>query len=449
MAKIRSEIWLALILIPAAMMLVVIPGTWLYMTSTATPLHPKPEEAPSVTQSAPPPNWARAVGQGRQIVRAGLGEQNLPGLSVAVGVGGDLVWAEGFGYADMESRLPVTPNHRFRIGTASAMLTSAAAGMLIEQGRLKLDDEIQTQVPAFPKKQWPVTLRQVMGHMAGLISDGGDESELFSRQCARPVEALPHFAESSLRFEPGTEYRFSNYGWILVSAAVEAAAGEPFLQFMRERVFDPLGMRDTIADPSKGPDGSDDAPFLTFFKDQVIDRIKGGDANLVTGEGSGTKPIPNQVTSYFPRLNADPKNGLHMMRPLDQSCYAGASVFVSTPSDLVRFGMAINAGKLLKRDTVRLLQTPQRLASGQETDYGLGWALATVTLAGEQTRAAGHNGRMLGGMASSLLTFPERRMAVAVTSNISYADTYSLAVKLAQAFAEQGTTPAGTTPADK
>jgi serine beta-lactamase-like protein LACTB len=123
MSKRRTETWLALIavaivLIPAAIM-----GLWMYMSATATPLHPNPKDTPSLTHSAPLPKWADAVEQGRQIVRAGLTEQNLPGLSVAVGVDGEIVWAEGFGWADLENRVPVTPDTRFRIGTASKALT--------------------------------------------------------------------------------------------------------------------------------------------------------------------------------------------------------------------------------------------------------------------------------------------------------------------------------------
>jgi CubicO group peptidase (beta-lactamase class C family) len=127
---------------------------------------------------------------------------------------------------------------------------------------------------------------------------------------------------------------------------------------------------------------------------------------------------------------------MHLMRPIDYSCYAGASVFVSTPSDLVRFGMAIRGGKLLKPATVELLQTSQRLASGEETGYGLGWYVKTVTLAGKQTRVIGHDGDSLGGMVASLMTFPEYGIVVAVTSNISHADTSSLALKVAEAFAQ-------------
>jgi serine beta-lactamase-like protein LACTB len=152
---------------------------------------------------------------------------------------------------------------------------------------------------------------------------------------------------------------------------------------------------------------------------------------------SATEPIPNRATPYFPRFASDPRYGLHLTRPLDYSCYSGSSVFLSTPSDLVRFAMTINSGKLLQPATVQLLQTSQRLASGQETGYGLGWDLETVTLAGEQTRVVGHDGKSLGGMVASLMTFTEHGIVVSVTSNISYADTLAVALKIAQAFAEQ------------
>ncbi len=99
---------------------------------------------------------------------------------------------------------------------------------------------------------------------------------------------------------------------------------------------------------------------------------------------------------YFPRFAADPRYGPDLMRPIDLSCYAGASVFLSTPSDLVRFAIAINSGKLLQPATVQLLQTSQRLPSGQETGYGLGWDLETVTLAGQQTAMVGHDGDVAG-----------------------------------------------------
>ena len=396
---------LALFAVAAGLLFAVVLGVHTYVTATNTPLHSDPLEVPSATAWTPPRGWAHAVERARQIVRTGLLDGNLPGLSVAVGVDGDLVWAEGFGWADLENRVPVAPHLRFRIGTASTVLTSAAVGLLLEENRLHLDEKIQTYVPEFPTKRWPVTLRQLMGHVAGVRNDGGDEGPLLAQRCEGPVEALQAFADRPLLFEPGTGYRYSSYGWILVSAAVEAAADEPFLAFMRRRVFEPLGMADTTAD-------------------------------------STAEEIPDRVTSYFPRYGADPRYGLHLMREIDYSCYAGSSVFLSTPSDLVRFGMAVNSGKLLQPSTVETLQTAQRLLSGGETGYGLGWDIETVSLAGAPARTVGHDGTSLGGTVASLLTWPERGIVVAVMSNISYADTFPLASRIAEAFAAQPKTPA-------
>jgi serine beta-lactamase-like protein LACTB len=394
----RTETWLGLFVLGVAAIVMAIFGLNMYMSATATPLHPDAASVPSVAESDPARAWAEAVERSRQVMRAGLIDQNLPGLSVAVGVGGEIVWAEGFGFADLENRKPVTPNHRFRIGTTSKLLTSAAVGLLLERERLNLDEEIQTYVPEFPKKQWPVKVRQLLGHVAGLGTDSGDEGPLFSQHCERPIEALPHFADRDLLFEPGLQYRYSDYGWIVVSAAVEAAADKPFLAFMRDEIFDPLEMRDTRAD--------------------VTERV-----------------LPDVTTSYFPRFAADPRYGPDVLREIDLSCYAGASVFLSTPSDLVRFAMAINRGRLLQPATVELLQTSQRLPSGEETGYGLGWDLETVTLLGEQTPVVGHDGEVLGGTVGSLMVFRQHGIVVAVTSNISYANTPGLALKVAEAFA--------------
>lgn len=371
---------------------------WGYITSTAVPLHPVAQDVPSVTRGAPAAPWAEAAVEGRQIVRAAVSAGNLPGVSVAVGVGDDLVWAEGFGWADLERRTPVTPETRFRIGTASTALTSAAVGLLLDRGRLDLEAPIQAYVPVYPRKSGPITLGQLMANVAGVGNDGGDEGPFYDRHCDRPLDAVPVFAEHDLRFAPGTEYRGSSYGWILVSAAVEAAAGEPFLRVMRKQVFEPLGMDDTTADTAAGSRRERAAP-------------------------------------YFPRFAAEPTYGPEPMRDIDLSCYAGAAAFVSTPSDLVRFGLAMQHGTLVRPATVARLQGPVHLSSGQPTGFGLGWDLGTAAFAGTDTRMVGRRGTVLGGRVASLITYPDLRLVVAVTSNTSYADTTTVARQLAQAFA--------------
>jgi len=398
--KIRLQTVLGLVVGAVGLLITFILGLWLFMSATATPLHPDPQKVPSVTASAPPATWAAAVEQGRQIARAGLIDQNLPGLSVAVGVGSAVVWAEGFGWADLDNQKAVAPDTRFRTGEASKTITSAAVGLLLEQNKLKLDDEIQTYVPGFPKKQWPLTLRQLMGHVGGLSDDSGDEASL--SPCERTIDGLQLFAEHRLLFEPGTQYRPSSYSWILVSAAVEEAADERFFRFMRSHIFEPLGMAATRPD---------------FAAEQIA----------------------NRATFYHPRFAGDPRYGPESAREGDHSCYAGASAFLSTPSDLVRFGLAVSSGKLLQPGTVTLLQTPLRLRSGEETGYGLGWKVETLPLAGEPARMAGHGTKadFIGGT-TDLMTFPERGIVVAVMSNTAFADTRSIAVKIAGVFAAQG-----------
>jgi len=390
----------ALTLIGGGAFVLLLAGMAIYtlVMAVSTRLHPNPEDVPSVALAAPSPKWAAAVEQGRQIARAGLVRQNLPGLSVAVGVGGDIVWAEGFGWADMEKRVPVAPGMRFRIGHASKALTSAAVGLLLEKGQLHLEDEIQTYVPEFPRKEWPVTLRQLMGHVAGVRHYESDEDSAPTAHCDRAIDGVQRFAGHPLRFEPDTQYGYSTFGWVLVSAAVEAAAKEPLSTFMTAQVFKPLGMTATAFESSTGP-------------------------------------MEDRVTFYQRRFTGDGGEGVVPATPVDYSCFAGAAAIVSTPSDLVRFGIGINGGKLLQPGTVKKLQTAQVLTSGKETEYGLGWMVEEVTLAGEPTRMVHHASRSLKGGTASFMTFPSRGLVVAVTANIANGITRDIALAIAQAFA--------------
>ena len=375
-------------------------GLFVYINATTRPLHPDPQAVRSVRRAEPSAKWAAAVEKGKQAARAGLLEQNLPGLSVAVGAAGEIVWAEGLGLADLDRGVPVTPETRFRVGDASIALTSAAVGLLVEKNKVNLDADIQRYVPTFPEKQWPVTLRQLMAHQAGIRNDEGDE-EALQVKCERTVDGLQRFASEPLRFEPGTRYRYSSYGWILVSAAVEGAAGEPFFTFMRTQIFEPLGMTATRPD-------------------------------------AWQEQIPDRATFYFPRFGGDPRYGPEAAREGDQSCFAGAGAFLSTPSDLVRFGLALGSGKLLTKPTVEMLQTVQRTTTDEETGYGLGWKLETVDVGGTPTRMAGHGTKTdFIGTTTYLMTLPERGIVVAVMTNTSFADTRSIALKIAQAFAER------------
>ena len=140
----RIETWVVLIVLGIGLVITAVGGLWVYVSATAPVLHPSAQGVRSVADATPVQQWAGAIEHGRQVVRATLAEQNWPGLSVAVGAGGAIVWAAGFGWANLDNQVPVSPATQFRIGTMSTVLTSAAIGLLLEKDRLKLDEKLQT-----------------------------------------------------------------------------------------------------------------------------------------------------------------------------------------------------------------------------------------------------------------------------------------------------------------
>jgi serine beta-lactamase-like protein LACTB len=138
------------------------------------------------------------------------------GLSVAVSVCGAAVWSASYGFADLENQVPVDEDTRFRVGSVSKTLTATALAQLAEQGQLDLDAEVQTYVPDFPKKAWPVTVRQVAGHLGGIRHYEGDE--FFSADAYASVnDGLAIFADDPLVHQPGSAFLYSTYGWNLPS----------------------------------------------------------------------------------------------------------------------------------------------------------------------------------------------------------------------------------------
>jgi len=365
-----------------AVIVTIASGGALYFAATIA-VHRDPAAVPSIP-GVHAERYAGAIEESRRLAHALLLEGNLPGLSVAVARNGEIVWTEGFGWADVEDRRPVTPRTQFRLGSVSKTLTAAALLLLHERGRIDLDAPVQTYVPAYPRKPWTVTTRQLMGDIAGVHRIRGDSNDNPpGGQCASLDEALETFADEPLLFEPGTRYRFSTYGWILLSAVVEAAAGERLPMFMRREILEPLGMESTVLE-----DGAD---------------------------------VPDITSFYIPRASMRTEWGVRKRSRLNNSCLAGAGAFFSTPSDLVRFGSAMLKPGLLKAESIALLQNPLRLESGASTGFALGWRIERVQLAGTPARMVAHRATP-NGSTVALLTFPDHGVVVAAASNISPAE---------------------------
>lgn len=312
-----------------------------------------------------------AIARARAFIRDTMGKAGIPGVSITVMRHGRIVWSEGIGWADLEQRVPVTPLTRFRIGSVSKPLTAAALGLLVESGRLDLDAPVQRYVPAFPEKRYPVTTRQAAGHLAGIRHYQGDEF-LSTRRFATVAEGLTIFRDDSLLFRPGTRFHYSSYAWNLVSAVIEGASGRPFLAYMREAVFQPLGMRQTVADH--------------------VDSL-----------------VPFRARWY----TADSASGIVNAPYVDNSYKWAGGGFLSTTEDLARFGQAMLDNALLRPETFRLLTTSQRTLAGEETNYGIGWA-TRKDAKGRLTFA--HSGGSTGGTAF-LVLYPAEQLVVAVLAN--------------------------------
>ena len=287
-ARRRGEAVLAALVAGAAVVLVVGAGV-LYFGSTVIPVHTNPAAIPSAAADVDAGRYVAAVDEARRLARALLVKENLPGLSVAVAVDGAIVWTEGFGYA-AEDRTPVTPLTRFRLGALSKPMTSVAAALLHDRGRLDLDAPVQRYVPAYPQKQWTVTTRQLMGDVAGVHRSRGDNIDgdsMPNQHCASLDEAVELFAGDQLRFEPGTQHRYSIYGWVLVSAVVERAGGEPFTRFMERQVFKPLGMDRTVVADREGLDDATSYAPRSILRDPARHRGVGAAGVLLPGRRWG------------------------------------------------------------------------------------------------------------------------------------------------------------------
>ena len=336
-----------------------------------------------------PARYESAFEAGRAVLDSLRLAAGIPGLSIAVGIDGDVVWAEGFGLADLENRVPVTPLTKFRIGSVSKAVTSVAVGQLVESGALDLDVPVQTYVPRFPEKRWPITTRLVAGHLAGIRHYRGAEFES-ARHYATVAGGLTIFADDSLLFEPGTRWSYSSYGWNLVSAVVEGASSQPFLAYMRREVFERAGLSDMVADQ---------VDSLVMFRTRYYQ--KAGDGAVLNA--------PYVDNSYK---------------------WAGGG-FLSTPGELVELAFALFDEELIERETLETLWARQRTRDGEETEYGIGWYVSEDA-AGR--RMVGHGGGSVGGTTLFWL-WPEQELVVALTANLSEAPLGG------RAFAERLGTP--------
>jgi len=313
-----------------------------------------------------------------------MAANSVPGISVAVVQNGDLVWSEGFGMADLENFVPASSATLYRLGSISKPITATAILQLSERGKLDLDAEVQKYCPAFPKKEWPITTRELLGHLGGIrhySHDGkGDIPEDSAKHFASMEESLKIFAADPLVAKPGTKFHYSTYGYTVLGCVLEGASGEKYVNYVKEHIFDPAGMEETRDD--------------NFFA-----------------------IVPHRTRWY----HKDSSGVVQNAGVLDSSYKIPGGGLIASADDMARFEIAMLANKLVKPATREMMWTPQKPADGSKDDYGLGWG----TLKKYGLKLVGHDGSQQGASTSIALA-PQKRAGVVVLANMDDVDAVEL-----------------------
>jgi CubicO group peptidase (beta-lactamase class C family) len=298
-----------------------------------------------------------------------IGKGRIPGMAITVRKGGNVIFEKGYGFADLEMRTAVNPSKTFfRAASVSKPIAATALLMAVSQGLIALDASLYFYVPYFPKKKYDFTIRQLAGHTAGIRGYRGKE---YALDCPLSIkESLAVFGDDPLLFRPGTSFHYNSFDWVLVSLAIEEAAGMPFAEYVRREVLQPLGMTRTI------PEIKGEAPV--------------GLASFYSPAGCGFR-------------GAIPVNNAYKL--------AGGG-YLSTAADIARLGQAYLDGAVGNSALVKEFTSTQYIGTSP-TWYGLGWEVSRDK-AGQPY--FGHTGNSIGAY-SKFLVYPETEMVVAVLVN--------------------------------
>jgi serine beta-lactamase-like protein LACTB len=345
---------------------------------------------------------AAAAAEIDALVERELAGMKVPGANVAVALRNDLVYSKGFGFADLEHRVPATAETAFRTASVAKPITATAVMQLVQQKRIDLDAPIQTYCPAYPKKPWPVTARLLLGHLAGVRhykpGESAGKEHYFTIQ-----DSLALFKNDPLVHQPGTRHLYTTFGYSVLGCAIEGAARVSYEAYVHEHIFRPASMSRTRVDR---------------IWDIVPDRARG---YLLLTEAA-LKEVPAAARSIA-------RPGEIYNAPFhDTSMKVAGGGLLSTAEDLTRFGIAIQTSRLVTRDTVELMWTEGKTSSGEGTGYGLGWGVQPPQ---EGYRRISHGGNQVGACAA-LVLIPEVGLTYAVMTNLEDIEISRLTRGMAQ-----------------
>lgn len=312
-------------------------------------------------------------------IKSEMRRQNIPGLSLAVVKEGKVIKAKGYGLANVETNVPVTTETVFKIGSVSKPIIAEGIMLLVEEGKISLDDKINKYLEGTPESWKDNTVKHFLTHSSGIIR----EAPGFDPAKIQPDAAVIKTAyDAPLRFTPGEKYEYCNVCYFSLAEIIRQVSGKPWGDFLAERIFKPSGMS---------------ATRTTTFGEIV----------------------PNRANAYsFQDGKLQNAEVYLALRP--------SGAFLSTVSDLAKWEVTLCSSKSLKPETRALMWTPFKFNNGTNSVYGLGWLTDEV-----KGRKRVHHGGTLNGFKSEFARFVDDKITVVVLANLNEANPAEITIGVA------------------
>ncbi len=340
----------------------------------------------------------------RDTVSGLIEKHHLPGLSVGVVSGDDLIYAEGFGVADIESAAPMTPDHRQRIASITKTMVSLCIMALVDEGRLSLDDRVVKVLPDIPFDGHAdsLTLQHLLTHTGGVgeaptLKEIGDPFRLLFSAEQTPKSLVDGYAEGfTIEVEPGTKWAYANHGFFLLGEIISRIEGEPFPDVARRRIFEPLGMVNSDVFDRAHPDLS------TGYH-----RVPSEDERELRERAGQTIPDEQSVDGHNIRGK--------FLAEWGRGAAGGAQ---STIPDMGRYASALLAGGrgIVQPETFEKMVSPHWRPDPRLSSWGLGFSVGSLF----GHRNFGHGGSAFGGWNSHIAVFPDDNLATLIHMNLVY-----------------------------
>jgi CubicO group peptidase (beta-lactamase class C family) len=319
------------------------------------------------------------------FIKTEMQKQRIPGVSLAVVKNGQIILAKGYGLANVEHQVPVKPETIFQSASVGKQFTATAVMMLVEEGKIALDEKIGKYLGEVPESWKNITVQHLLTHTSGLADDFPDEDfrlDFTEAEILKRAEALP------LDFQPGEKWSYSSIGYKLLGILIGKVTGKFYGDFLQERIFKPLNM--TTA--------------------RII-----SEADIVPNRAAGYRLVNGELKNQYwisPTMNTTADGSLYL-----------------TALDMAKWDAALYGEKLVKKTSLEQMWTPVKLNDGRTYPYGFGWAFGKVN----GHRIIEHSGSWQG-FKSFIARYPDDRLSVIVFANLWQTNPGTLAHEVAAIY---------------